>query len=850
MKSAARLYTQFQPTNYDVVFRIDEDAMRFSGTVTITGKKVGRPSARITLHQHELSITGATIHKLDKKTGETEVPIARINKQEGYNELRLHTEDTLYPGDYRLTIDFEAAITPGMTGIYPCFFKDGNTDKQLIMTQLESHHAREVFPCIDEPEAKAVFTMHLETRTGITVLGNTPVAEQSEKNGRLHTSFEPTPKMSTYLLAFVMGELQRKTTQTNRGTEVNVWATVAQPSESLDFALDASKRCIEYFEDYFGVEYPLPKADHVACPDFSAGAMENWGLITYRERLLLAYPGETAQDTLERIVEVIAHETSHQWFGNLVTMKWWDDLWLNESFADMMEYQCPDALYPEWHTMDDFIADSGLSALRRDAIAGVQSVKVEVHHPDEISALFDPSIVYAKGGRLLYMLKNYIGDEAFRNGLSNYFRIHAYSNTEGADLWAALSEASGKDVAAFMNPWLTRSGFPLVTITQDGANATVEQEQFLDDPTKADKDRLWPVPLFTNAQDQPDAFTTRKRDLILDTDEPMLIGTEGRGHYLVRYATDSQKQAVISMIKDHTLSAVDRMLLLNGSSMQARAGYEPYGNTLRMLDAYIGEHTEQVWGIISLIIGETRRFIDHDATLEDRLKPFVDTLAASQVARLGWEGHEGESNADEKLRPLVLGLAAYADDPAVVQRATDMFRTYKDKQEPLPANLRSLVFVIPVKNGDDGAFDFLLNLHDTTQNGDLKDDALSALTATRDPKKAELLLARLKDPKIVKPQDVDHWLVFLLRNRYTRDVAWDWMAANWDWIEKTFSHDKSYDYYPRYAASCVNTREYQQKYRDLFERNIRLGFEEIEARLRWLERDLGSVQEFFTTDRQ
>jgi aminopeptidase N len=854
MKSAARLYTQFQPTNYDVTFRIDEDAMRFSGTVVITGKKIGRPSERLTFHQHGLAITGATIVKIDKKAGRTEIPVVRVNKQESFNEVRLHTEATLYPGEYTVTIDFEAAITPGMTGIYPCFFKDGETDKQLIMTQLESHHAREAFPCIDEPEAKAVFTMHLQTRPGITVLGNTPVREQVTKGDKLLTSFEPTPKMSTYLLAFVLGDMQRKTTNTNRGTEVNIWATVAQPSESLDFALDAAKRCIEYFEEYFGVDYPLPKADHVACPDFSAGAMENWGLITYRERVLLAYPGETSQSTLERIVEVIAHETSHQWFGNLVTMRWWDDLWLNESFANMMEYQCPQALYPEWDSMNEFISSAGLGALRRDAIAGVQAVKTAVHHPDEISALFDPSIVYAKGGRLLYMLKNYIGDDAFRTGLSNYFKVHAYSNTEGSDLWAALSEASGKDVAAFMNPWLTRNGFPLVTLTQDGTSATIEQEHFLDDPAKADSERLWPVPLFTNVNSQPDEFVTKKRDLILDSDETMLIDTEARGHYLVRYTTDAQKQAVIQMIRDKKLGEADRLMLLNGSSMQARAGYEPYGNTLEMLSAYVDESSEPVWGIIALIVGEARRFIDLDPSIEDKIKAFVDKLVASQVARLGWEAHAGEPSSDEKLRALVLSLGAYAENPAIVEQATKLFKDYKDNQTALPAELRGLVFVVPVKNGDDEAFDFLLNLHDTTQNGDLKGDATDALTATRKPERAKQLLERLKDPKLVKPQDLDHWLVYLMRNRYTRDIAWDWMVANWDWLEETFSHDKSYDYYPRYAASCVNTRAYQQKYHDLFDskqdqillkRNIQLGFEEIETRLKWLERDIASVQDFF-----
>jgi aminopeptidase N len=852
-KAVARLFTQFQPTQYDVTFDIDEDAMRFSGTVVIAGKKVGRPSQRVTFHQHGLKVTSARITKHDKK-GDQELAVARINNQDTLNEVRLHTEAMVYPGEYTIELAFEAPITTGMTGIYPCFFKDGDTEKKLIATQFESHHAREAFPCIDEPEAKAVFNMTLMTRSNITTLGNTPIAEQTEKDGKLVTTFEPTPKMSSYLLAFVIGDMISKEAKTNRGTDVRVFATTAQPADSLDYALDVAKKSIEFFEGYFDVEYPLAKADHVALPDFSSGAMENWGLITYRERVLLAYPGETAQSTLEQIALVIAHETSHQWFGNLVTMKWWDDLWLNESFANMMEYQAVDAISPEWHAWNTFIASEGLGAFRRDAIAGVQAVKTEVNHPDEISALFDPSIVYAKGGRLLYMLKNYIGEEAFRSGLKGYFEKHAYGNTTRDDLWAALGEASGKDIGAFMDPWLTRSGFPMVTVEQDDTHIVLSQQQFLDDPSKADPERKWPVPLFTDTPGLPDSFVKDKLE-VKGAHQPTLINLGAKGHYIVRYSTEEQKKHVIDLVRAKKLPEPDRLMLLNGGSMMSRAGYEPYGDVLTMLSAYEDETSEPVWDIMALVVGESRRFIDLDAELENKIKPYVSRLVASQVARLGWEANAEESAADAKLRALALGLSAFAEDDATISKAKEMFAGYKDAGTPLPAELRSLVFIVPVKHGDAAAFDFLVNLHDTTQNSDLKSDTADALTATRDPKKAAVLLERLKDAKLVKPQDVDRWLVYLLRNRYTRAVAWEWMVTNWQWLEDTFKNDKSYDYLPRYAASCVNTREYQQKFHDLFDskqeqillkRNIQLGFEEIETRVSWLERDLTSVQKFFS----
>jgi aminopeptidase N len=296
-KSVTRLYTQFQPEKYELVIQLDEEAMRFSGHVVITGKKVGRPSQRLTFHANGVKVTSGKVTVRDKK-GERELPLERINQQKSLHEVRLHTGAMAYPGFYTVEMAFEGAITDGMTGIYPCYWKDAaGNEQKLFATQFESHHAREAFPCIDEPEAKAVFALTLTTRAGVEVLSNTPVQEQTKgaPSGMLRTSFHETPRMSTYLLAFVTGDMHKKTARTKSGVEVNAWATAVQPVESLDFALDAATKSIEYFEDYFGVPYPLAKADHVALPDFSSGAMENWGLITYRERVLLPTPAKPAK---------------------------------------------------------------------------------------------------------------------------------------------------------------------------------------------------------------------------------------------------------------------------------------------------------------------------------------------------------------------------------------------------------------------------------------------------------------------------------------------------------------------------------------------------------------------------
>ncbi len=855
MKSVKRFYSELKPSQYDLKITPDAEKLTFTGKVTVHLRKTGRPSQRITFHQHGLKISAATIIKKDKK-GEHAIPVKRINNQNTLDEVRLHTDDMLYSGEYVVTMDFSGVITKGMTGLYPCYFNLDGKEHMLLATQFESHYARELFPCIDEPEAKATFDLTLVAPKDLTLLANTPIKTQtplSPDSNLWSTSFETTPQMSTYLLAFVIGELQSKSTMTKRGTEVSVWSTIAHPLDSLDFALDAAKRSIEFFEDYFGIDYPLPKADHIGLPDFTSGAMENWGLITYRERVLLAYPGEASQSIKEHIAMVIAHETSHQWFGNLVTMRWWDDVWLNESFANMMEYQAVDALFPDWDIWDTFIMSEGLASLRRDATPGVQAIKTGVRHPDEINTIFDPSIVYAKGGRVLYMLKTYIGEEAFRKGLTQYFKKHAYGNTTGADLWQALGEASGIDVGSFMNPWLERSGFPVVTVNQEQKSVAISQEHFLENGEKSDG-RIWPVPLFAHHRELPARLDKAELRKKLTSDDALIINNGSAGHYIVNYANQEQRSRIIDLVSSKKLGIADRLMLLNSASMLAKAKYQSFADVLELLRAYDDEQDEAVWAIIALIIAESRRFIDLDETLEDRIKQFIRTLVSKEYARLDWEEKNGESAADTKLRATILSLGAYAEEPAIVSEALRRFDAYKSDPKQTAPELRGIIFSVPVKQRTPGAFDYLIQLHDQTVNSDLRADAMAGLTATKSEDEAQTLLERLKDAKLVKPQDADYWLIYLLRNRYTRQVAWDWMVSNWQWIVTTYAHDKSYDHFPRYAASVCNTPAWANKYAAFFkpkadeialERAITMGITEIDTRVAWLARDLESVQKFF-----
>lgn len=864
-RSVRRLYTELKPSSYELTIAPDAASLTFRGTVIIRLKKTGRPSQRLTFHQHGLTIDAARIIFTNKKESR-ELPVIRINNQDTLDEVRLHTDLMVYSGEYEVRMDFHGQITRSMTGLYPCFFKVGDTEHTLLATQFESHYARQMFPCIDEPEAKATFTLSVIAPKINTVLSNTTVAAETDYAGNLwpsprkdlrRTAFQETPRMSTYLLALAIGEIHSKHTTTARGTQVAVWGTISQPADAFDFALDAAKRSIEFFEDYFGIPYPLPKSDHLALPDFSSGAMENWGLIVYRERLLLAYPDEAAQSTKEQIASVVAHEVSHQWFGNLVTMRWWNDLWLNESFANVMEYEAPAAMYPDWNVWDEFVANEGISALRRDAQQGVQAIKTEVHHPDVINTLFDPSIVYAKGGRLINMLKTYIGVPAFREGLSAYFKQHAYGNTTGSDLWQALQRTSNTDVGAFMNPWLEQSNFPVLTVEQSDTTLTISQQHFTESGEQRDG-RLWPVPLFSGRGDMPSRLDNAELRCTLTSKDFVILNQGSAGHYLVRYTNPAHRAFLAGLVRERHMGVSDRLMLLNGASMLAKAGYQSFGDALELLAAYQTEDAESVWGIIALIIAESRRFIDLDETLEAEIKRFVRSLISKQYHRLGWEDRSGESTSDQKLRGTIIALGVYAEEKDILAEALRQYAGYQQNPSGINPELRSTVMGAAVRQVVPGAIGYLLQLHDSTANADLRLDICSALTTTTHPETAKALLERLTNPALVKPQDADHWLFYLLRNRHTRTMAWDWMVAHWDWITETYSGDKSYDDFPRYTATACNTKEWAEKYSAFFEpkqsnltlqRNIVVALSEIHTRVQWLERDLSAVQAFFKKDK-
>ena len=829
MTKVPRLLDTFTPNHYNLTLDLTRaEEKEFSGTVIISGESTGES---ISLHSKGLTIQSATIDNqpADVSFGE-------------FDELRL-SQPNLKNENHTIHIIFSGNITDAMHGLYPCYFTHDGIKKQLFATQFESHHAREVFPCVDEPAAKAEYDLTLITRPEITVLGNMPVKFQKENGDSLTTTFEKTPRMSSYLLAFVIGELHKKSARTKSGVEVNIWAIPAQNENTLDFALDIATRSIDFYDEYFGVKYPLPKSDHVALPDFSSGAMENWGLITYRESCLLADPELTPESSRRFIATVIAHELSHQWFGNLVTMNWWNDLWLNESFANMMEYVAIDALHPEWRMWEDFATNEVTAALRRDSLDGVQSVQADVNHPDEISTLFDPAIVYAKGGRLLVMVRKLIGEEAFRAGLKSYFEKFAYKNTVGNDLWQELELASGQPIVNLMNTWISQPGLPVVSVSNSHDTAILSQERFFIGEHQP-SDALWPIPLFAN---QPlDVKILNQKETTVSIEKPLQLNCGLSAHFVTKY-DESSREYLLKNITE--LPTLDKICILQDVTILARAGFENSASLLPLALSLKTETNEKVFGMAAGALTELRKFVDDNDAARDSLKKISGEFAHATFKELDWDEKAGESDDDRERRTTALSLMIYSEDKEVLNEAKTRFDS--NKLEDLPTEIRALIISANVRHFETTEMiDNLFAAYKNTPSNDLQNDIAIGLTSTKNPETAEKILANIKDSNIIRPQDASRWFVYLIRTRESRQIAWNWLKENWAWVEDTFGDDKSYDDFIRYAATALLTTNELNDFQQFFEpmenipalaRTIRLGITEISARVELIERDKADV---------
>jgi puromycin-sensitive aminopeptidase len=870
-KKVRRLYRQFQPTNYTLDMQFDVDAMTFAGSVAIDGQKVDRPSERLTFHQNNLKITSAEIIFHDKR-GDHTIPVKRINNQKTFDEVRLHADQILYPGKYTVKMNFEGTITRPMNGIYPCFFEHDNIQKKLIATQFESHHAREAFPCIDEPDAKATFELSLITPAGGTVIANTPVKavkEYASKDGGYlasnakpgsstplytQTTFEPTPKMSTYLLAWVFGDMKYLEAKTKEGVVVRTYAT-PDNIEYTRFALDVAVKTLEFYNNYFDIPYPLPKCDMVALPDFASGAMENWGCITFREQTLLVDPKNTSLGMKQYVAMVVGHELAHMWFGNLVTMRWWNDLWLNESFASWVEYLATDHLFPEWHMWTQFAVDEQQPAFRLDALDNTHPIEVTINHPDEIRTIFD-TISYSKGASILQMLYTYIGADNFRDGLRLYLRENAYGNTEGADLWDALGRISGKPVKSFMHAWVSQAGFPVLHATIDDEKVELQQERFYTNranikDAKKDLDTVWPIPLLPSQDLPAELLKTQSDQFKLKAAHQHLQFNSGLSGFYHTLYNPSHLYRLGECVKAGRMAQLDRLALLSDAFESAKAGYMSSVDAVKLLEFYVNEDSTVVWDIIAGGVGNIRTVMDDDKLRED-LKPFIRKLVAKQLERLGWQAQQNEPYFDSLLRPTILGMASVGEEPSVVLESRRLFDAMQNPEDIHP-DLRGVVYGTIARTGDAKDFDRMLAMHNASSSSEERLTLTGAITGFKQAPLIERALAMISSDE-VRLQDAAYWLAYSFGNRYARDMAWDWMTANWQWLDDNMGKDLSFHRMPNYAARSFSDPAFLPKFKAFFgpmeklpsfERPIKQALETLEWQSAWRKRDLTAIKAFF-----
>lgn len=797
-----RLLQYFTPEHYDLNLKIDRTRDLIEGTVKIRGEA---HTEIIKLHSVGLEILSVnSANKLldFKLSGDTlEITLSE-------------------PGNIELEISYRTTLNKNMEGCYLSTYQYNGETQRIAATQFESHYARETFPCIDEPAAKAAFSLTLEIpdlAEHDVVLANTPLEKQQ---GNTFT-FEPTPRMSTYLLAWVVGPFHSVETVNQHGVKVVSYAALNQSREALTFANDTAAKALDFYDEKFGVKYPLPKLNQVALPDFEAGAMENWGLVTYRESCLLA--DESASlEAKQSVAITVTHELSHQWFGDLVTMAWWDDLWLNESFATMMEFVATDALYPEFNIWQDFFTSDCLAALKRDSLPGVQSVQQEVHDPAEIATLFDSAIVYAKGARLMLMLYRLMGDEAFMKGLRDYFEKYQYQNTVGDNLWNSLQPYADFKVKNFMHAWISQPGYPAVIIAENSSSAepsAKSQHRFLINGQT--DDTSWPLPE---------------------------VKDDMSGHYLIRLS-DQQFQDKLNQFKDLTLE--QKLRLLIDHMLLAKTPDVPSASLLDLLPQFTDETSAPVWDILTGIIGDLKLLCPPDTEPAEHYKHYLSRLYKSRFDAVDFAPLTDENAIH--VRDALLNIAYYVQDENILHKLAKMYQPDLAKLDP---ELRGHILAAKLYEDEATIFPVLLEQYQTETDPELKSDLLFALAGLfKQPEHLDRLIQLLDQPDIVRPQDHIFLYIYLLRNHRTRARVLDWLTTHWDYV-KQLTGDKSIEDYPRYASALIRTPEEATVFYNFFDplqddpilkRTLKMARTDIDCRLQTIATDSPAVHEKLKT---
>lgn len=691
----------------------------------------------------------------------------------------------------QLKMTFTGYLNDNMAGFYRSSYKMPNGEtKWLASTQMESTDARMAFPCFDEPALKAKFTVTLVADKNMTCLSNMDVAsETAAQDNKKAVKFNTSPLMSTYLLAFVVGELNYIETKDFR-VPIRVYATPDQDIEHGRFSLDLAAKTLAFYEKAFDSEFPLPKMDMIAVPDFSAGAMENWGLITYRIVDVLFDEKTSGASRKERIAETVQHELAHQWFGNLVTMDFWDGLWLNEGFATWMSWYSCNVFYPEWKVWQTYVIDNLQGALSLDSLRSSHPIEVPVKRADEINQIFD-AISYSKGSSVLRMISKYLGEDVFLQGIRNYIKKHAYGNTQTGDLWAALSDASGKPVQQVMDIWTKNVGFPVVTVSEDPSSSSIKlkQNRFLrtGDVRPEEDTTIYPVMLGLRTKNNVDENTMlneREGEFKVPDLDFFKLNADHSAIYRTNYTPDRLAKLGQSA-REGLLTVEDRAGMIADSGALAASGYQKTSGLLSLLKSFDNESEFVVWNEILARIGTLRAaWIFEDPQITDALKAFQRSLVSSKAHELGWEFSEKDGHILQQFKGLLFGSAGMADDPTIVQAAKDMFQRFAaGDANAIHPNIRGSVFTIALRHGGEKEYNVVLDRYFNAATSDEKTTALRCLGAAEDPALIKRTLDLTASDQ-VKNQDIYLPVGGLRHHRAGIEARWSWLKSNWDSIHK------------------------------------------------------------------
>ena len=772
--SEHRLPRHIVPTHYDIRLELDLDTLNFQGEVGID-ITVLEPADAIMLNAAEIEVKSSRL-----VDGAKTLEISEISYDEDAERVSFQLQDPLSPGDYRLGLEYSGIINDKLRGLYQSVYRDSDGVEHLIATsQCQAIDARRVFPGWDEPDFKATFQTTMVVAEGLEAYSNTREVERSNtEDGRVEFRFAPTMKMSTYLLAFIAGPFDATEPAMVRGTPLRI--IVPRGNLHLtDVAMDNAIFCFEYLSDYYRIVYPSDKLDHIAIPDFAAGAMENVGLITYRDSYLIIDAEKASQSELQNSLDVIGHEIAHQWFGNLVTMAWWEGAWLNEAFASFMELKATDAKHPEWKRWLAFANLEVPWAMGTDQLATTRPIEFEVNAPEEVEEMFD-AITYGKGSAVLRMIEQFIGVEQFREGVGNYLRKHEYANTVTADLWEGLDNASDWPVGEIMDTWVYQRGFPQVDVEISPSGVQLAQRRYLAIPDETDS-TIWKVPVRLRGTADGEPFET---SYLLEKDEGLVeidghvgwvIGNAGgHGFYRVRYS-DELFAILLDNLGD--LDDIERYSLVSDTLAFVRNGQVPADHFLDLVSRFQDESEQTVW---SVIIGGLA-MIEHHALSEDArpgFQSFVRNLITPAFEDLGWNPKESDTDLQRKLRgDLIVGLGNLGEDPDLVARCKLLVEELLDGTS-LDPEITTAALAVYARHGDAAVYETLWDAYEGAATPLEQVRYLRSVASVEEPELAVGTLDKVINGDI-RTQD-GFWVFARLLGGDAGPEVWKSARSRWD----------------------------------------------------------------------